>query len=300
MTDLAVLAIGLGVIPLAAILLYSLRGFVLAHREGIWGFLVGVLAFLALGHAMAAVLVNKSLFGDTSIATAVAFVGLAVGAGIAWLVLEGPFIQKEPNRILWVAVAFLGLHSLGDGLVLGRDFVGGVVPSVQVDGLTVGATVAHRFVEGCLVVVPAIWGAWKARPAFALLLVSLASVLAAYIPGAVFTAYGGSLRSLVQVAVPTFFAAIEASLGFLLLVRGFLPIAAADRGNRWPWWTAVGVIAISLVHFLDERAPGQNLDFHRRRWPQRDRGNDDRRGKRRGPEREVDRHDDPIVLRGNR
>src|SRR5437867_9343198 len=60
-------------------------------------------------------------FGDTAIAIAVAFVGLAVGAGIAWLVLEGPFIQKEPNRILWVAVAFLGLHSLGDGLVLGRD-----------------------------------------------------------------------------------------------------------------------------------------------------------------------------------
>src|SRR2546426_619899 len=168
MTDLAVLAIGLGVIPLAAILLYSLRGFVLAHREGIWGFLVGVLA------------------------------------------------------------------------------------SVQVDGLTVGATVAHRFVEGCLVVVPAIWGAWKARPAFALLLVSLASVLAAYIPGAVFSAYGGSLRSLVQVAVPTFLAAIEASLGLLLLVRGFLPIAAADRGNRWPSWAAVGFIAISLVHFFVE------------------------------------------------
>src|SRR5439155_1003246 len=167
MTDLAVLAIGLGVIPLAAILLYSFRGFVLTRREAVWGFLAGVLAFLALGHAMAAVLVNKSLFGDTAIAIAVAFVGLAVGAGIAWLVLEGPFIQKEPNRILWVAVAFLGLHSLGDGLVLGRDFVGGVVPSVQVDGLTVGATVAHRFVEGCLVVVPAMWGAWKARPAFA-------------------------------------------------------------------------------------------------------------------------------------
>src|SRR2546429_585563 len=193
MTVLAVLAIGLGVIPLAAILLYSFRGFVLTRREAVWGFLAGVLAFLALGHAMAAVLVNKSLFGDTAIAIAVAFVGLAVGAGIAWLVLEGPFIEKEPNRILWVAVAFLGLHSLGDGLVLGRDFVGGVVPSVQVDGLTVGATVAHRFVEGCLVVVPAIWGAWKARPAFALLLVSLASVLAAYIPGAVFSAYGSSL-----------------------------------------------------------------------------------------------------------
>src|SRR5437867_12390241 len=82
MTDLAVLAIGLGVIPLAATLLYSFRGFVLTRREAVWGFLAGVLAFLALGHAMAGVLVNKSLFGDTAIAIAVAFVGLAVGAGI--------------------------------------------------------------------------------------------------------------------------------------------------------------------------------------------------------------------------
>src|SRR5207249_2517304 len=152
MTDLAVLAIGLGVIPLAAILLYSFRGFVLTRREAVWGFLAGVLAFLALGHAMAGVLVNKSPVGDTAIAIAVA-----------------------------------------------------------------------------------------------LLLVSFASVLAAYIPGAVFSAYGSSLRSLVQVAVPTFVAAIEASLGLLLLVRGFLPIAAADRGNHWPWWTALGFIAISLV-----------------------------------------------------
>src|SRR2546422_9076238 len=213
MTDLAVLAIGLGVIPLAAILLFSLRGFVLAHREGIWGFLVGGLAFLALGHAMAAVLVNKSLFGDPAIAIAVAFVGLAVGAGIAWSLLEGPFIRTEPDRLIWIAVAFLALHSFGDGLVLGRDFVGGIVPSIQLDGLTVSATVAHRFVEGCLVVVPAIWGAWKARPAFALLLVSFTAVLGAYVPGVVFNAYGGSLPSIVQVAIPPVLSPIEADLG---------------------------------------------------------------------------------------
>src|SRR5437879_12925567 len=131
MTDLAVLAIGLGVIPLAAILLYSLRGFVLAHREAVWGFPAGVLAFLALGHAMAAVLVNKSLFGDPAIAIAVAFVGLAVGAGIAWSFLEGPFIRTEPDRLIWVAVAFLALHSSGDGLVLGRAVVGRSARSVQ-------------------------------------------------------------------------------------------------------------------------------------------------------------------------
>src|SRR2546426_3839110 len=96
---------------------------------------------------MPAVLVNKPLFGDAPLAVEVAFVGLLVGAGFGWLLLEGPFVRTEPNRIVWSAVAFLGLHSVGDGLVLGRDFVGGVVPTVPIDGLTIGRTMAHRFVE---------------------------------------------------------------------------------------------------------------------------------------------------------
>ena len=252
MTDLVVLAIGFGVIPPAAILLYSLRAFVLRRSETVWGFLAGVIAFLALAHAMAAVLVNKPLFGDAPLAIAIAVVGLVVGGGIAWLLMEGPFIRTEGSRILWLAVAFVGLHSFGDGLVLGQAFVGIVAPTIPVDGLTVSATVAHRFVEGSLIVVPALWAGWKARPTFALLLVSLAAIPAAFIPGAVFNLYGGSLRALVQVAIPTFVAAIEATLGLLLLVRGFLPIAMADRGNRWPRWTVVGFIAIALVHFFVE------------------------------------------------
>jgi len=252
MTDLAVLAIGFGIIPLAAILLYSFRGFVLGRREAVWGSLAGVVAFLALGHAMAAVLVNKPLFGDALIAIAVAVVGLVVGGGIAWLLMEGPFIRTEGSRILWLAVAFVGLHSFGDGLVLGQAFVGIVVPTIPVDALTLSATVAHRFVEGALIVVPALWAGWKSRPAFTLLLVPLAAVPAAFIPGAVFNLYGGPIRALVQVAIPTFVAAIEVTLGLLLLVRGFLPIAMADRGNRWPLWTAVGFIAIALVHFFVE------------------------------------------------
>src|SRR5438094_10260974 len=131
MTDLAVLAIGLGVIPLAAILLYSFRGFVLTRREVVWGFLAGVLGFLALGHAMAAVLVNKSLFGDPSIAISVAFVGLAVGAGIAWSLLEGLVLWTDPDRLIWVAVAFLALHSFVDGLVLGVDCGGGSFTAID-------------------------------------------------------------------------------------------------------------------------------------------------------------------------
>src|SRR2546427_12187101 len=146
MTDLAVLAIGFGIIPLAAILLYSFRGFGPGRREAGWGSLAGVVAFLALGHAMAAVLVNKPLFGDAPLAIAVAVVGLAVGAGIARLLMEGPFIRMEGSRILWLAVAFVGLHRFGDWLVLGQAFVGIVVPTVPGDRLTPRATAGPRLV----------------------------------------------------------------------------------------------------------------------------------------------------------
>src|SRR5438128_5354356 len=155
MTDLAVLAAGFGVIPLAAIILYTVATRVLAYREAAWGFLAGVLGFLGVSHAMAVVLVNHSLLGDLVAATVLSFLGLATGACIAWLLLDGPFIQTEPNRIVWAAVAFLALHSFGDGLVLGGDFTGAFLPTVRVDAAAIAATIAHRFAEGCLVIVPA-------------------------------------------------------------------------------------------------------------------------------------------------
>src|SRR5207244_13203540 len=118
MTDLAVLAAGFGVIPLAAIILYTVTTRVLAYREAAWGFLAGVLGFLGVSHAMAVVLVNHSLLGYLVGATVLSFVTLAIGAVIAWLLLDGPFIQTEPNRILWAGVALLVLNSSGHGRVL--------------------------------------------------------------------------------------------------------------------------------------------------------------------------------------
>lgn len=249
MPDLALLAIVFGAIPLAAILLYNLRSLVLNRREATWGFLAGVVAFLGLSHAMAAVLANHPLFGDAWAATAVSLLGLLTGAGIAWLLLEGPFIKGVPNRIVWAAVAFVGVHSLGDGLVLGRSFIGGV----PVDPVSVAATIAHRFVEGCLIIVPALWASWKPKLALPALFASLVAIPAAYLPGSIYAAYGpSSLGITLQIGIPTFVAAMESTLGLFLLVRALLPMAAADHGRRWLVWTAVGYIAISLTHFLVE------------------------------------------------
>ena len=253
MTDLSVLATGFGVIPLSAVLLYSFARQVTRHREAVWGLLAGIVAFLGLSHAMAAVLVNHSVLGfDPALATVVPSVGLVVGAGIAWLLLEGAFIRTEPNRIVAAAVAFLALHSFSDGLVLGAGFIPGIVASVRVDATTVSATIIHRFLEGCLVVIPTLAASWRPRSAFVVLFASLFAIPAAYVPSWIFNIATQPARAEVQLAVPTFLSAVEATLALWLLARAFLPIAAAGRGSRWPVWTAIGFIAISIVHFFVE------------------------------------------------
>lgn len=253
MTDLAVFAWGLGVMPLAAILLHALRRTVMGHREAAWGLLAGVVAFLGLSHAMASVLVNHSLFGDEAAATLLSLAGLLVGAGLAWAFLETSLIRTEPVRILGAAALFLALHSLGDGLVLGADFVGGFSPTVRVDAVTVGATAVHRFAEGALLVVPAIVAMWKPRATFVLLFVSMVLVPAAYAPSWIFAAFADpASRGVTVLSISTFVAAAEAGFALLFLVRALLPIASADRGTRWLIWTAIGFVGISLVHFLVE------------------------------------------------
>jgi len=255
MTDLAVLAVGFGAIPLASILLYSFRDWFDAHREVVWGGLAGVVAFLGLSHAMAFVLEGKpflSAGSGTAGATVFLLVGLGVGALIGWFLFEGPFIRMEPTRIVWATAAFLALHSIGDGLVLGRDFVGGVIPVVRIDPLTVSATVAHRFIEGAIILIPAIAARWKLRPSFLLLFVSLLAIPAAFVPGLFSDSLGLANGSVSTLALSTFLAASEASLALVLLVRGCLPIAGSDRGTRWIAAVLIGFIGISVVHFLVE------------------------------------------------
>ena len=255
MTDLAVLAAGFGAIPLASILLYSFRAWIDAHREVVWGGFAGVIAFLGLSHAMAFVLEGKPfLFSGNDSAGAVLFLftGLAIGGLIGWFLFEGPIIRTEPERIVWATAAFLALHSLGDGLVLGRDFVGASSPVVRIDSLTVSATVVHRFVEGALLLVPAFAARWSLRASFVLLFVPLVSIPAAFVPGWAFDAMGLAGGSAATLALSTLLAATEASVALMLLVRGFLPIASADHGSRWIVSVMIGFVGISVVHFLVE------------------------------------------------
>ncbi|HEX9339653.1 MAG TPA: hypothetical protein VF992_00550 [Thermoplasmata archaeon] len=253
MADLAVLAIGFGVMPLAAILLYAVSSDVLHHREAAWGILAGVTLFLGLSHAMALVLTYHSLLGDRALATLLSTLGLAVGTGIGWLLLEGPYIRTEPHRVLAAAVLFVGLHSFGDGLTLGGSFVGGGTLSVPLDAVTVSATVVHRFVEGTIVVVPALAASWKPRLAFLLLFSSLLAVPAAYVATWLVNLYGFTpTRSMIDLSITIFASAVEATLALFLVARAFLPKASLEHGTKWMLWVAVGFVGISVVHFLVE------------------------------------------------
>lgn len=255
MADLAVLAFGFGAIPLTAIALASFREWIAARPDVVWGGLAGVLAFLGLSHAMAFVLESKPfLFGGSSELGSIAFLaaGLFFGGGIGWVLFRIPLLRTESSRVVVAAATFLALHSAGDGLVLGRDFVGAIFPQVQLDAVTLSATVVHRLVEGALVVVPAFAAAWRTRSTFLALSFSLVAIPAAYLPGLLAGVLGLVGGSAATRAVSTFLAATEAVFALVVLVRGFLPLASARRGTLWTFWIAVGFIGISVVHFLVE------------------------------------------------
>src|SRR5947208_4805524 len=135
MTDLAVLAVGFGVIPLASILLLSFRDWIAAHRPAVWGASAGIIAFLGLSHAMGFVLAGKPfLFGGENETATVLFLltGRGLGSSLGWFFFAGRFLAQEPSRPVWATAAFLALLSFGDGLVLGWVFVVGASPNVKV------------------------------------------------------------------------------------------------------------------------------------------------------------------------
>jgi hypothetical protein len=255
MTDLAVLAVAFGAIPLGAIVLDSFRGWIAAHRDVAWGGLAGILAFLGPSHAMAFVLESKPfLFDGASELGSILFLatGLSLGGILGWVLLEKAFVRTEPLRVVWAATAFLALHSAGDGLVLGRGFVGPGIPIVSIDFVTMSATIIHRLLEGALVLVPAFTAGLRVRSSFLVLTVCLAALPAASLPGFFTGAMGMASGGAASRAISTFLASMEATLALLLIVRGFLPILISGRGPRWILWVLAGFIGVSVVHFLVE------------------------------------------------
>jgi hypothetical protein len=90
------------------------------------------------------------------------------------------------------------------------------------------------------------------RSTFLLLMVSLTTIPAAYVPGFLASAMGIVGGGAATRSLSTFLASMEATLALVLIIRGFLPILIPERGPRWSLWVIAGFIGISVVHFLVE------------------------------------------------
>lgn len=254
MVDPAVLAIGFGLMPLLALLLYPLRAWLLAHEELAWGALVGVVAFLGLAHASADVLTTIPFLRievSPVAAAGLLVIGVLAGMAVGQLLLNR---RRETPPALVGAVAVAGLvylvaHSLSDGLVLGSAYAGPLPLGWPVDTVDTLATIVHRFAEGALVGVPALMLSWRAPKTLAFLFAGLATVPAVYI------AMGLGLGVAAGVAYATiavFLSSFEAGLALLLLGSGYFPVLAGAKGRMWPWAAGAAFLVLFLVHLVVE------------------------------------------------
>ena len=251
MADLRLVIVVFGFLPLLALPAYWAR----PYRAQTWALLAGILAFLGLSHAMATVLPGQGsasiLFGEAA-AIGAAVGGLVLGVGIGWLLL----VRRRPgpswaSEVALAATAFLAIHSLGDGLVLGEGLAAGPT-AVPIAGLAVAATVVHRFVEGAIVVVPGAEAGWRPRW---LSLAVLAGALTLPAAGLVWFADDRLLVGDTFAAVlagSMVLAGVEAGLAFVLLVTAFLPRSVSTDRMDWVGWAALGFAGIVLVHALAE------------------------------------------------
>ncbi len=258
MTDLALVALGFGLLPFLAVGLLAVPKGVGRHEPALWGLLLGVVAFLGLAHAGSALLEGNAYlrFETSPFASAlVAAAGLAAGIGLGWRLLgrasggEGP----APSLVVWAAAAFVAVHSFTDGLVLGEGYAGPAATGYPLGIAVVGGTVLHRFAEGALILLPAILASWRPSKATALLLVGLLTVPGAYVPA---TLLGSSMFSpstiALEQAIAVFGAGLEAGFATLFFLLGLLPRVRGFKDARWAVWAGLGFTLMLLVHFLVE------------------------------------------------
>jgi len=256
MADASVVAAVLGFLPFLAVLLYAIERFISERREESWGVLVGLVAFLAVGHAMAEVLFANPLLSAQAgevFALFVLVAGLLIGMRISWQLVGHPerWRMSVPTSLAWAGAGFLALHSLGDGLLLGGAFVA-PTPEVRVDGLTITATIVHRLAEGSLVVLPALAAGWSLRKSLGALFLGLFLVPGAALTAAILQPPGSATAFALALAVRSVVAASEAGFGLLLLLGGLVPQAVASHRTRWIGWAGIAFIAIAVVHGIVE------------------------------------------------
>jgi len=254
--ELWLLAIGFGLLPMSALLLHLFPSVARDHASMAWGVLAGIVAFLGLGHAMAAVLVGNSYLRYLThpvLAAGVALFGAASGMGLAFLVLDRPLLLRRGGALLGGGALFLLIHSFGDGLVLGDAYAGSVPPGWPLDAVPVAATVVHRFAEGALVVVPALMARWQPSKSSGWLLAGLATIPAAAIPVALFAGPGSvAAAAALDQGVSVFVAAFEAGFALLLLLMGYLPRALSGRDMKGALGCGAAFLGMLLIHFLVE------------------------------------------------
>jgi len=256
MADVRAIAGVLALLPFLAILLYAFERPIRERREETWGILVGLVAFLAVGHAMAEALFMQPLLSAYTgevFALFVLLAGLLLGMRTSWQLVGHPerWRMSVLTALAWAGAGFLALHSLGDGLLLGEAFVA-PTPEVAVDGLTITATIVHRFAEGGLVVLPALAAGWSLRRSFGALALGLFLLPGAALTSAILQGASGAGPFALELAIRSVVAAAEAGFGLLFLLAGLVPQAAASHRTRWILWAGTAFAVIALVHALVE------------------------------------------------
>ena len=258
MFDLWLVALGFGVLPFVAIILYVVPGTVRMHEGALWGILVGVVAFLGLTHAGLALIQGEAYLryeADPWSAALIAAAGLLAGIALGWRVLRKTAAAPPPAGagILWAATVFVLLHSFTDGLVLGEAYAPPGSTGFDLTLAVVGGTVLHRFAEGALIVVPALLAAWRPQKTVGLLLAGLATVPAAFVPVVLLAPTNFSVGAVaLEQAVAVLGAGLEAGFALMFLGLGLLPRTQAVKDPRWTVWAGAAFTLILLVHFLVE------------------------------------------------
>ncbi len=255
MADLWLLALGFGLLPLSALVLAAAPGWLRRHESAVWGLLLGVVAFLGFAHAGAAILEGNAYLryeATPEISAATAASGLLVGMGLGWIALGRGKAGSTLAGLAASAAAYVALHSLADGLVLGEAYAGPLAPGYTLTAAIVGGTLLHRFAEGSLIVVPAVLGSVKARRWLPLLLVGLLTLPAAFVPVGVLSGSLSPAAFAFDQGISVFTAGVEAGFAGLLLFLGLMPRVASSKDSRWALWAGLAFTAMLLIHFLVE------------------------------------------------